>query len=50
MGDGVSSGLVAKGLIYRSSSVGNVVAGFAYNIQALGETLPPQESEATRRS
>jgi hypothetical protein len=33
MGDGVSQGLVAKGLLYRSSSVGNVVAGFAYNIQ-----------------
>jgi hypothetical protein len=33
VGDGVSSGLVAKGLIYRSSSVGNVVDGFAHNIQ-----------------
>src|SRR6266849_9004622 len=33
MGDGVSSGLVAKGLIYRSSSVGNLISGFAYNIQ-----------------
>jgi len=33
MGDGVSSGLVAKGLIYRSSSLGNTVAGFAHNIQ-----------------
>jgi hypothetical protein len=33
MGDGVSSGLVAKGLIYRSSSVGHVISGFAHNIQ-----------------
>jgi hypothetical protein len=33
MGDGVSSGLVAKGLIYQSSSVGNLVSGFAHNIQ-----------------
>jgi hypothetical protein len=33
MDDGVSSGLVAKGLIYRSSSVGNLVSGFAHNIQ-----------------
>jgi hypothetical protein len=33
MGDGVSSGLVAKGLIYRSSSVGHLVSGFAHNIQ-----------------
>lgn len=33
MGDGVSSGLVMKGLIYRSSSVGHLVSGFARNIQ-----------------
>ena len=31
--DGVAGGLVAKGMIYQSSSIGSMLEGFAYNIQ-----------------
>jgi hypothetical protein len=30
--DGVVQGLVAKGIIHQASSMGNVLEGFAYNI------------------
>ncbi|MGC6093466.1 super-infection exclusion protein B [Citrobacter portucalensis] len=31
--DGVMGGLVAKGITYRSSNIGSLVDGFAYNLQ-----------------
>lgn len=31
--DGVMGGLVAKGITYRSSNIGSLVEGFAYNLQ-----------------
>ena len=31
--DGISGGLEAKGIIYRASNIGNMLDGFAYNIQ-----------------
>ncbi len=31
--DGVAGGLVAKGIIYQASSVGDMIMGWAYNIQ-----------------
>lgn len=31
--DGIAGGLDAKGILYRSSNVGNILAGIAYNMQ-----------------
>jgi hypothetical protein len=33
IGDGLAGALMAKGLIFRASSMGNVLTGFAYGIQ-----------------
>jgi len=33
IGDGLAGALMAKGLIFRASSMGNVLTGFAYSIQ-----------------
>ncbi len=32
--DGIMNGLVAKGVIYRATSVGNIDEGFAFNLQS----------------
>ena len=31
--DGIAGGLIAKGVLYRSSNVGSLVSGWAHNIQ-----------------
>lgn len=31
--DGIAGGLQAKGIIYRSANIGNLVSGFAFNLQ-----------------
>jgi len=36
---GIAGGLVAKHIIYRSSNVGHVFGGFAYNLQPLARKL-----------
>lgn len=37
MDDGVAGGLVAKGIIYRSSNAGDLIKGFPYNIQPIAK-------------
>lgn len=36
--DGIAGGLTAKGIIYRASSVGSIVDGWAFNIQPWAKT------------
>ena len=36
---GIAGGLLAKGIIYRSSNIGHVFAGFSYNLQPISRKL-----------
>ena len=37
--NGVAGGLVAKGIIFRSSNVGTVFSGFSYNLQPISRKI-----------
>ena len=39
---GIAGGLVAKGIIYRSSNIGHVFEGFAYNLQPISRKILSQ--------
>jgi hypothetical protein len=39
---GIAGGLVAKGIIYRSSNIGHVFGGFSYNLQPISRKILAQ--------